>query len=216
LNCGDEIMNYKTIRVETEVELIEKRSQFIAVAAPINSEDEAASLIATVRKRHVDANHNCFAYRLFDVETRLERQRYNDDGEPSGTAGMPILNVIKSNELFNCIIIVTRYFGGVMLGAGGLVRAYGSAAGLAVKQAGIAIVKQYAQVKVTVGYDISDKTLRAIELGGFEVKDKTYDSSANFDVLVEDGATAKFCEMLTQVSNGRAAVNIGEKIWATD
>ena len=188
------------------VELVEKKSRFIALAAPVYSEDEAKGIIAAVRKQHSDANHNCFAYRLLDVETRLENQRYSDDGEPSGTAGMPILNVIKASELFNCVIVVTRYFGGIMLGAGGLVRAYGGAAGLVVKQAEIVEVKQYTQTTVTMGYDISDKILRAIEAGGFEVTNKLFTDEVSLTVLVEDGLQSEFSEMLIQVSMGKAKV----------
>jgi len=199
-------MVYKTISAKTMVELVEKKSRFIALAAPVYSEDEAKGIIAAVRKQHSDANHNCFAYRLLDVETRLENQRYSDDGEPSGTAGMPILNVIKASELFNCVIVVTRYFGGIMLGAGGLVRAYGGAAGLVVKQAEIVEVKQYTQTTVTMGYDISDKILRAIEAGGFEVTNKLFTDEVSLTVLVEDGLQSEFSEMLIQVSMGKAKV----------
>ena len=207
-------MGYKTLRTETTVEFIEKKSRFIALAAPVYTEDEATSIISSIRKMHSDANHNCFAYRLFDVATGLERQRYNDDGEPNGTAGMPILNVIKTNQLFNCIIIVTRYFGGIMLGAGGLVRAYGGAAGMAIKQAEIAEVKQYTKTTISMGYDISDKILRTIEASGFEVAEKIYAENARFVVPVEEGKVVQFGEMITQASDGKAIIELGENIWS--
>ena len=191
-----------------EFEYEEKRSKFLGFCAPITTEEEAKRVIAEIRQNHPRANHNVFAYA---VESNITRM--SDDGEPSGTAGMPILNVIKTNQLFNCIIIVTRYFGGIMLGAGGLVRAYGAAAGLAVKQAHLSVVKQYMQASVTVSYDLVDKVTRSIENGGFEIKDKAYTEHACFTVLVEENAAAIFCETITQISSGKAVVNFGGIIW---
>ena len=122
---------YKTISSAVTAELTEKRSRFICLAAPVGDEAAALSLLEGVRARHRDANHNCHAYIL----RAGSLQRYSDDGEPSGTAGMPILEVLRHKGLVDIIAVVTRYFGGTLLGAGGLVRAYSSAAALALERA---------------------------------------------------------------------------------
>ena len=113
-------------------ELTEKRSRFIAQLHPIRSEDEAVSYIDSIRRQYYDARHNCFAY-LLGEDAAI--QRFSDDGEPSGTAGRPILDVLLANRLTDCVLIVTRYFGGILLGAGPLARAYGQAAAMAVNAA---------------------------------------------------------------------------------
>ena len=113
--------NFRTIHDYGCDEIIINKSKFIGYASPINSEDEAIEFINQIRKKHSDATHNVYAYVYGDNNSI---QRYSDDGEPSGTAGMPVLNVIKLEDLRNVVVVVTRYFGGVKLGAGGLVRAY--------------------------------------------------------------------------------------------
>ena len=123
------------IRIITEDasgELTEKRSRFIAQLHPIHSEEEAISYIENIRKQYYDARHNCYAY---IVGENASIQRFSDDGEPSGTAGRPILDVLLANHLTDCVLIVTRYFGGILLGAGPLARAYGQSAALAVADA---------------------------------------------------------------------------------
>ena len=120
---------YTTVLGASEAEFTEKKSRFIGRCFPVETEDEAFAVIADVKKRHWDATHNCYA---FIVGENGLTQRFSDDGEPSGTAGMPILDVIKQKGLTNTLIVVTRYFGGILLGAGGLVRAYSKAAASAV------------------------------------------------------------------------------------
>lgn len=114
---------YKTLAKHAENEIIIKKSRFITNVMPVCSEDEAQEFIRGINKRHRDATHNVYAYRITE-----NLEKYSDDGEPSGTAGMPVLNVIKGKELYNSCVVVTRYYGGIMLGAGGLVRAYSQSA----------------------------------------------------------------------------------------
>ena len=116
---------YRTIYRGGEDEIVEKKSRFIATVVPVNTEEEALEFVEKTRKKYWDARHNCYAYILGDNN---EVQRFSDDGEPSGTAGKPILEVITGNECSNCLCVVTRYFGGVLLGTGGLIRAYTNAA----------------------------------------------------------------------------------------
>lgn len=139
---------YYTVGVEAQAEHIEKKSRFIDYCRPVKTEEEAVNFIAEIRKRHADARHNCYAYRLRDGQI----QRYSDDGEPQGTAGIPILEVLAKQELTDCAVVVTRYFGGVLLGTGGLVRAYTKGAKLAVKESGIVEMCSCAQCEVTCDY----------------------------------------------------------------
>ena len=119
--------DYKTPTIEAHGEFTEKRSRFIGYCKPVTSEEEATRFISQIRSKHWDARHNVYAYSLREGNIK----RYSDDGEPSGTAGMPVLDVIVKNEVFDVCVVVTRYFGGILLGTGGLVRAYSQAAKLA-------------------------------------------------------------------------------------
>ena len=123
---------YRTLRREASKEIVIKKSRFIGYGKPVESEAEAAAFIEAIKKKHWDATHNCSAYVIGE---RDEIQKQSDDGEPSGTAGKPILEVIKAQGLKNTVIVVTRYFGGIMLGAGGLIRAYTDGAVAAIEAA---------------------------------------------------------------------------------
>lgn len=124
---------YRTPAGVAQDEFVEKRSRFIGYAAPVQTEERALLFIAQIKKQHWDARHNVYAYCLRDGNIR----RYSDDGEPQGTAGVPVLEVLQKSGVTDCVIVVTRYFGGILLGGGGLVRAYSHAASLALRAAGI-------------------------------------------------------------------------------
>ena len=128
------LKKYKTILAQAEAEIVEKKSRFIATVRPVKTEEEARSFIDELKKKYWDATHNVFAYQIGE---RNEIQRFSDDGEPQGTAGMPVLNVLKGEDVKDAAIVVTRYFGGTLLGTGGLVRAYGKAAKEVLLSAGI-------------------------------------------------------------------------------
>ncbi|MBE5781219.1 MAG: YigZ family protein, partial [Clostridiales bacterium] len=145
---------YQTVKQQSYEELIEKKSRFIARCYPIESEEEALSILAAIRKEHHDATHNCWAYRLTPNGSIA---RYSDDGEPGGTAGLPILNAITGRELTDVLVIVTRYFGGILLGAGGLVRTYGKSAGLALDAAGIVKMLPGVHLTLKVSYPMYGK-----------------------------------------------------------
>ena len=115
-------MDFKTIKQKVQVEIVEQKSKFITHLMPVDSVEEAEKIIREMKKQYHDARHNCFAYRIIDNSQVLEKS--SDDGEPSGTAGAPMLSILKKNDLANIMVIVTRYFGGILLGTGGLVRAY--------------------------------------------------------------------------------------------
>ena len=145
----------KTITGNTEAEIVEKRSKFISNLYYVETVEQAENKLKEIKKRYNDARHNCFAYRVCEKNTIVERA--SDDGEPSGTAGAPMLNLLSKSDLTNCLVIVTRYFGGILLGTGGLVRAYSEATKKALEIAKI-VEKDYGIIaKYTVAYDELEK-----------------------------------------------------------
>ncbi len=139
---------YTTLGAFGQGELEDRRSTFIGSAAHVGDEAAAREFVAGIKKKYSDARHNAWAYMMAEGNIA----RFSDDGEPQGTAGAPILGIIKGTGAVDCAVVVTRYFGGILLGTGGLVRAYSEAARLAVADAGIAIYREYAQISVTVSY----------------------------------------------------------------
>ena len=138
-NAENNKILYTTVRQEASAEFTEKKSVFIGHAKPVKSDAEAMEFVAKIKEKYKDARHNCYAYYLNSGVLA----RYSDDNEPQGTAGMPILEVIKKSGVNDCVVAVTRYFGGILLGAGGLVRAYSTAAGLAIEAAGVVTYEEY-------------------------------------------------------------------------
>ena len=130
--------SYRTVKQETCAEFIEKRSKFIGYIKPVQTEEEAIAFIQSIKSKHWDATHNVYAYSLREGQTR----RYSDDGEPQGTAGIPTLDVLQKADITDAVVVVTRYFGGILLGGGGLVRAYSHAASLAVEASGVLYMRQ--------------------------------------------------------------------------
>ncbi len=167
---------YRSVALEAQGEYIEKKSRFIAYVAPVETEADALAFLAQIRTRHADARHNVYAYRVIENNTT----RYSDDGEPQGTAGIPILDVLRKQELQNVILVVTRYFGGILLGAPGLVRAYTAAAVEALEQAGIAEYKPFVFFSLRCSYPLYQKLLR--DLPKWQVR--TEGSDFSNDVLL--------------------------------
>ena len=142
-------MEYRTIKEDGQVQEEIKKSRFICHAKRVYSEEEASDFITTIKKEHYKATHNCSA---FIVGERSEIKRTSDDGEPSGTAGVPMLGVLENHNLTNVCVVVTRYFGGIKLGAGGLIRAYAGSVALAVKEIGIIEIKEQAGIQIHMTY----------------------------------------------------------------
>ncbi len=142
-------LSYKTLREERSAEFIINKSRFIGYGCPCESEEEALAFLARIRQKHKDATHNCYAY-IIGLNAGI--MRYSDDGEPGGTAGLPIIEVMKARGVVNCAVVVTRYFGGVLLGAGGLVRAYAQGRTTARNAAGVAVREKSARHMVEVDY----------------------------------------------------------------
>lgn len=158
------MISYKTVKSFAHDELVEKRSRFIGYCKPVKTEDEAVEFINKIKKEHWDARHNVYAYSLREGQIK----RYSDDGEPSGTAGVPVLDVITKSGVTDAVVVVTRYFGGVLLGTGGLVRAYSAAAKLGLEAAKIVEMSLCAECEISCSYNQYGKLNTLImNMGGF-------------------------------------------------
>lgn len=198
--------NYKSIHKYGRDEIIINKSKFIGTATPVKSEEEAVSFIESIRKEFKDATHNCYAYVIGENKNI---QRYSDDGEPSGTAGMPILNVIKQENLVNVAVVVTRYFGGVLLGAGGLVRAYtkGCKIGL---ESGIIVEKNlYYDLSFNLDYTLLGKMDNELLKSNFIVRDKIYSDHVMFKLIVQENEIDEIESLVNEITSGRGLINVG-------
>ena len=203
---GIMVAEYRTVYTGGEGEIVEKKSRFIAAAAPVRSEEEALQIIEQIRKKYWDARHNCYAYVIGE---RGELERFSDDGEPGGTAGKPILEVIKGEELRNTLIVVTRYFGGTLLGTGGLVRAYSAAA-----KAGIAssvIITRIPGIKlhITTEYTGLGKIQYILGQRGITTLDSVYTDKVELEVLAAEAEAEAVKAELTEGTNGQAVIETG-------
>ena len=164
-----------------EAEQDEKRSRFLGHVRPVSSEDEARAFVAEMKKQYYDARHNCWCYCLRDGP-----ERYSDDGEPQGTAGIPMLEVLRREGVTDAVCVVTRYFGGVLLGTGGLLRAYTRAAGDALDAAGLAAVRRWAAMEIPCGYAALEKVKAEIAAAGGTVEDVVYGEAVTVRALAPE------------------------------
>ena len=180
--------------------LVEKASEFIADIIPVHSEDEAAAYIESVRKKYYDARHHCYAYILDGGNIK----KSSDDGEPSQTAGKPMMDVLESMHITDVCAVVTRYFGGTLLGTGGLVRAYSGALKNGLDNCDIAPVMDGLLMKYCIGYDIYGKLSHMSESGAFYILDPTFAEDVTVTLLVESGGSDKTAKDMENISSGRA------------
>ncbi len=195
---------YRSVDKSSETEYIINRSRFIGRCFPVTSEEAALSLLGDIRKKHWDATHNCFAYRIGETASIA---RFSDDGEPGGTAGMPIMDVLRSKELTDVLVVVTRYFGGVLLGAGGLVRAYSRSAADAVSEAGIVSYIPAKQLSVSMDYSrygAMEQYIRA----AVQVDDVEFMENVTMKVTVAEEKLPTFIRDITERSDGRCIPQI--------
>lgn len=199
---------YLTLATDGEAELEEKRSRFLAFAKRVTSDSEATDFVASVRARFTDARHAVYAYVASSSGTLA--QRYSDDGEPQGTAGMPVLDVIRKRELTDSAIVVVRYFGGVLLGASGLVRAYSGAASLAVSAAGIVRMTPLLSLHISVSYQNWQKVENAVARMGLAMEEPLYaeDVSCVLGVAPED--VGRVQATLRDVCAGKIEMSLGD------
>ena len=180
-------------------EYIEKKSKFIAHIFNVESEQQAAAIIAEVKKKYWDARHNCYAYILGN---KGEIQRFSDDGEPSGTAGKPILEVLSGNECSNCLCVVTRYFGGVLLGTGGLIRAYTSASKEALDDCLTGELVEGVHAYLDADYNYVGKIQHLCIQDDITVVNTEYSDNVIFELMMEKQVRQKFEKALTEMSSG--------------
>lgn len=187
-------------------ELEIQRSRFLCSLARVETAEHAADAIAAIRKQHWDATHHCSAFR---VGVNAEHQRSNDDGEPAGTAGIPMLEVLSRREITDTVAVVTRYYGGIKLGAGGLVRAYGQAVAEALDAVGTVRRIPHTTVEVTVDHPTAGKLDNELRNAGRRIAGVEYGTDVRLTVLVPTAQTASFGQWLADRTAGRAAVEVG-------
>lgn len=201
------LKNYRTVYQGGEGEIVEKKSRFIATVIPAAEEEEALAFIEAMNKKYWNATHNCFAYVIGE---RNEIQRCSDDGEPSGTAGKPMLDVLLGEELHNTAVVVTRYFGGTLLGTGGLVRAYSSAVKAGLASSVIITKKQGIKLEITTEYTGLGKIQYILAEKGMTVLDTLYMDKVEMTVLVPARELEGLKAAIMEGTNGRVRMEEGE------
>ena len=190
-----------------EDEFIEKKSRFIGRIWPVETEKEALARIQEMKKKHYDATHNCWAYIIRDGAVR-----FSDDGEPGGTAGMPMLQVLQREGLFNAVCVVTRYFGGILLGAGGLVRAYTKGAKIAVDAAGKSMKRVWTVLYVPCPYSFYERVRLEVEGFGGIVRKADFGAEVELELLFPEAKTQEFLDRLTDMTAGTVeSMEIGQE-----
>ncbi|WP_416197798.1 MAG: putative protein, YigZ family [Sporanaerobacter sp.] len=202
-------IRYKTIHNIGKDEIIINKSRFIGYAKPIENEGEALAFIEEIKTLHKDATHNVYAYVVGDDNNI---QRYSDDGEPSGTAGIPVLEVIKKEDLRNVVVVVTRYFGGIKLGTGGLIRAYTKGAKIGLEAGNIIEKVLFRKVKIRLDYTLYGKVENYLKTNGIIMIDTIYDDAVNLLVYADYEDYNSFIGIIMDLTNGTAIVDdIGEE-----
>ncbi|VIB42691.1 IMPACT domain-containing protein [Clostridioides difficile] len=205
--------NYRTLHEFGTDEITIEKSVFIGYAKPIKSEEEALEFINEIKKKHKDATHNVWAY---TVGKNMNIQRYSDDGEPQGTAGIPTLEVIKKEDLRDVAVVVTRYFGGTKLGAGGLVRAYTKGAKLGLEAGKIIYKIMYQEVKVKIDYTQLGKVQNELMNLGYFIKDTVYEDNVEIVVYSRLEDVEKLSEKMIDITSGTGKIILGEEFYLSE
>ena len=198
--------DYKTVAMEANDEFVEKRSRFIGYVKPVKSEQEAIDFINQKRSEHWNATHNVYAYSLREGNIK----RYSDDGEPSGTAGMPVLDVIVKNEIYDVCVVVTRYFGGVLLGTGGLVRAYSQGAKIALESGNIVLMRYCLLCEARCTYNQYGKVSSLIMESGAEIDDTVYETDVLIKFHIKPELITSLNKKLADATSGEVTVSCDE------
>ena len=197
---------YITLSGRGESLLEERKSTFLGYACPVSNEQEALDFINEIRHKHADARHNVYAY-ILDKNNIV---RYSDDGEPQGTAGIPVLEVLKKSGVKNVAVVVTRYFGGILLGTGGLVRAYSACAKLALDDAGILELEPFEQLSFEVDYSLYQKVQNEFDKFELIVDEVTFLEKVGLKLAIKAALADRFCERIREFSAGRVEVKRGD------
>lgn len=201
---------YRTIEGRAIAEIMEKKSRFIGHIAHVETEEEALAFLNEIRAEHRMARHNVYAYVLRGVGGSAGRVRYSDDGEPARTAGTPTLEAIQHAGLVDVAVVVTRYFGGILLGTGGLVRAYTQATQAAIEAAQVVTISRCVDVLAEVPYSLYESTVRVAEVAGAKVVESDFGAAVALTLRVLDGTQDELVRALTEATSGVAEIMAGD------
>ncbi|MEI5907591.1 YigZ family protein [Bacillus spongiae] len=201
---------YKTVSGYGEHEILIQKSRFIAYVNRAETEEAAQHFIEQIKKKHWNASHNCSAYLIGE---RNQIQKANDDGEPNGTAGIPILEVLKKRDLKDTVVVITRYFGGIKLGGGGLIRAYGRATTEGLNITGIIERRLMQVIKTQIEYPLLGKVENEIRSSTFELKEIEYVENVVISTYVEEPLIAEYEAWMTEITNGQALITKEERLY---
>lgn len=201
--------SHKIVYREGVGEIVEKKSRFIASIFPVSSEEEALEKITKIRKKHYDARHNCFAYVIGE---KNEIERCSDDGEPSGTAGRPMLEVLNGQGVHNAAAVVTRYFGGTLLGTGGLVRAYTAAMKEGLDACVLMEQRTGFRVKIHTDYNDMGKIQYLVRIGGYTEIDTIYAEDVQMVLLIPEEQMEAVHKEITEKTAGKATIEIQDRL----
>ena len=196
-------MEFRTIKEDGQVQEEIKKSRFICHIKRVTTEDEARNFIQDVKKEHYKATHNCSAFILGE---RSEMKRSSDDGEPSGTAGVPMLGVLENHQLTNVCAVVTRYFGGIKLGAGGLIRAYSSNVALAIKEIGIVHIKEQLGLRIALSYSQYQELPNFLKANHLQEQDTSFTEQVQTTIFVDKDDKDSIIEELIELFNGKVDI----------
>ncbi|NKE06811.1 YigZ family protein [Mesobacillus selenatarsenatis] len=202
--------SYFTVKGHGINEIEIQKSRFIAFISRAETEEQAQQFIMDIKKKNWNATHNCSAYLIGEND---QIQKANDDGEPSGTAGVPILEVLKKKQLKDTVVVVTRYFGGIKLGAGGLIRAYGKATSEGLSATGIVERKLMQVMHTTIDYTLLGKVENELRSSVYQLKHIHYLDKVTLETYVEEAKKNEFTEWMVELSNGQAEIHDGEVIY---
>ena len=191
---------YKTFMLRSQDEFIVNKSRFIGYGCPVETEEEALKFLNEIRTKHKDATHNCYAY---IIGSNMGIMRYSDDGEPGGTAGLPIIEVLKARGVTNCVVVVTRYFGGILLGAGGLVRAYSQGAAAAVNACGVGVIHPTARYIMEIPYPALGRVEYFLKSQPVIIEDKAFLDAIVMTLIVKNEDEEKFVEDIISATDGK-------------
>lgn len=201
---------YYTVKGNGEHEIVIQKSRFIAHVMRAETEEAAQEFIQKIKKEHWNATHNCSAYLIGEHD---QIQKANDDGEPSGTAGVPILEVLKKKHLKDTVVVITRYFGGIKLGAGGLIRAYGKATSEGIDATGVVERKLMRVMSTKIDYTWLGKVENELRSSIYEIKEIHYQDAVEIETYVEEADVQNFTEWMVELTNGQGVISSGEVLY---
>ncbi|GIN85230.1 YigZ family protein [Heyndrickxia sporothermodurans] len=204
------LKQYYTVKGAGEHEIIIQKSRFIAHVSRATTEEEALEFIQSIKKIHWNATHNCSAYM---IGQQNQIQKANDDGEPSGTAGVPMLEVLKKRNLKDTVVVVTRYFGGIKLGTGGLIRAYGKSTSEGINATGVIERKLMSIIHTKIDYTWLGKVENELRSSIYQIKEIHYLDQVEIETYVEEDADESLINWMTELTNGQAEISVGETLY---